>query len=40
MSDLDSFANEPPASRDEACKEAAAHLGFSQAIIEEDFWAS
>ncbi|MGJ8590219.1 MAG: nucleotidyl transferase AbiEii/AbiGii toxin family protein [Yoonia sp.] len=38
MSDLDSFANEPPASRAEAFQEAAARLGFSQAIIEKDFW--
>ncbi|MDC0116243.1 nucleotidyl transferase AbiEii/AbiGii toxin family protein [Octadecabacter sp.] len=38
MSDLDSFANEAPASRAEAFQEAAARLGFSQAIIEKDFW--
>jgi hypothetical protein len=38
MSDLNSFANEPPASRAEAYQEAAARLGFSQAIIEKDFW--
>ena len=38
MSDLDSFANEPPASRAEVFQEAAARLGFSQAIIEKDFW--
>lgn len=38
MSDLDNFANEPTASRAEAFQEAAARLGFSQAIIEKDFW--
>ena len=35
---MDSFANEPPAQRAEAFQEAAAQLGFSQAIIEKDFW--
>lgn len=38
MSDLDSFANEPPAQRAEAFQEAAARIGFSQAIVEKDFW--
>lgn len=35
---MDNFANEPPAQRAEAFQEAAAQLGFSQAIIEKDFW--
>lgn len=35
---MDRFANEPPAQRAEAFQEAAAQLGFSQAIIEKDFW--
>jgi len=35
---LDSFANEAPEQRAEAFQEAAAQLGFSQAIIEKDFW--
>ncbi|MBL4874708.1 MAG: nucleotidyl transferase AbiEii/AbiGii toxin family protein [Rhodobacteraceae bacterium] len=35
---MDSFANEPPEQRAEAFQEAAAQLGFSQAIIEKDFW--
>ena len=35
---MDSFANEPPGLRAEAFQEAAAQLGFSQAIIEKDFW--
>lgn len=35
---MDSFANESPAQRAEAFQEAAAQLGFSQAIIEKDFW--
>ncbi|MFV0411024.1 MAG: nucleotidyl transferase AbiEii/AbiGii toxin family protein, partial [Paracoccus sp. (in: a-proteobacteria)] len=38
MSDLDSFANEAPASRAEAFQEAASRIGFSQAIVEKDFW--
>ena len=38
MSDLDTFANEQPVSRAEAFQETAARLGFSQAIIEKDFW--
>jgi Nucleotidyl transferase AbiEii toxin, Type IV TA system len=38
MSDLDNFANEPPAQRAEAFQEAAARTGFSQAIVEKDFW--
>jgi len=38
MSDLNSFANKPAEARAEAFQEAAARLGFSQAIIEKDFW--
>lgn len=35
---LDSFADNSAESRAEAFQEAAARLGFSQAIIEKDFW--
>lgn len=38
MSDLDSFANERPVARAEAFQEAAARVGFSQTIVEKDFW--
>tara|TARA_R110002049_G_scaffold15418_1_gene63135 strand:- start:2511 stop:3533 length:1023 start_codon:yes stop_codon:yes gene_type:complete len=38
MYDIDNFANEPSARRVEAFQEAAARLGFSQAIVEKDFW--
>ena len=35
---MDSFANETPVRRAEAFQEAAAQMGFSQAVIEKDFW--
>ena len=35
---MDAFANDTPANRDEAFRQAAAELGFAKAIIEKDFW--
>ena len=35
---MDAFANDTPANRDEAFRQAAAELGFARAIIEKDFW--
>lgn len=35
---MDAFANDTPANRDEAFRQAAAELGFAKAILEKDFW--
>ena len=35
---MDAFANDTPANRDEAFRQAAAELGFAKAIVEKDFW--
>lgn len=35
---MDAFANDTPANRDEAFRQAAAELGFARAIVEKDFW--
>lgn len=35
---MNAFANDTPANRDEAFRQAAAELGFAKAIVEKDFW--
>jgi hypothetical protein len=35
---LDNFANKDPGLRKEAFQQASAELGFSEAIVEKDFW--
>ena len=35
---MDNFANEDPGLRKEAFQQASAELGFSEAIVEKDFW--
>lgn len=35
---MDAFANDKPANRDEAFRQAAAELGFAKAIVEKDYW--
>ena len=35
---MDAFANDTPANRDDAFRQAAAELGFSKEIVEKDFW--
>jgi len=35
---MDTFANDTPADRDDAFRQAAAELGFSKEIVEKDFW--
>ncbi len=35
---MDAFANDTPANRDEAFRQAEAELGFAKAIVEKDFW--
>ncbi|MEM9592533.1 MAG: nucleotidyl transferase AbiEii/AbiGii toxin family protein [Pseudomonadota bacterium] len=35
---MDAFANDTPANRDDAFRQAAAALGFAKAIVEKDFW--
>ena len=35
---MDAFANDTPANRNEAFRQAAAELGFAKAIVEKDFW--
>jgi len=35
---MDAFANDTPANRDEAFRQAAAELGIATAIVEKDFW--
>ncbi|PTX53849.1 hypothetical protein C8N43_3892 [Litoreibacter ponti] len=35
---MDAFANDTPANRDEAFRQAAAELGFAKAVVEKDFW--
>ncbi len=35
---MDAFANDTPANRDAAFRQAAAELGFARAIVEKDFW--